>query len=46
MPVDLPQGVSATIAAGAVTVKGGKGSLSLGLRDGIKVVQIDKHLSV
>jgi large subunit ribosomal protein L6 len=46
MPVELPQGVSATIAADAVTVKGGKGSLSLGLKSGIKVVQVDKHLSV
>jgi large subunit ribosomal protein L6 len=45
-PVDLPQGVSATIAADAVTVKGGKGTLSLVLKDGIKVVQVDKHLSV
>ena len=46
MPVYLPQGVSATIPADAVTVKGGKGSLSLGLKSGIKVVQVDKHLSV
>ncbi len=45
-PVDLPQGVSATIAADEVTVKGGKGSLSLSLKSGIKVVQQDKHLSV
>ena len=46
MPVDLPQGVSATIGADAVTVKGAKGSLSLKLRSGIKVVQQDKHLAV
>jgi large subunit ribosomal protein L6 len=45
-PVDLPQGVSATIAPDAVTVKGGKGSLSLILKSGITVVQQDKHLSV
>jgi large subunit ribosomal protein L6 len=45
-PVDLPQGVSATIGADAVTVKGGKGSLSLNLKTGITVVQQDKHLSV
>ena len=32
MPVDLPQGVSATIGADAVTVKGAKGSLTLSLR--------------
>ncbi len=46
MPVDLPQGVSATIAAGAVTVKGAKGSLTLALKSGIKVSQADKTLSV
>ncbi len=45
-PVDLPQGVSATIGADSVTVKGAKGSLSLSLKHGIKVVQEDKHLSV
>ena len=45
-PVDLPQGVSATIGADAVTVKGSKGSLTLALKSGIKVVQQDKHLSV
>ena len=45
-PVDLPQGVSATIGADSVTVKGAKGSLSLPLKQGIKVVQQDKHLSV
>ncbi|MDE2305950.1 MAG: 50S ribosomal protein L6 [Gammaproteobacteria bacterium] len=46
MPVNLPQGVSATIAADGVTVKGAKGSLSLKLKDGIKVVQNDKSLAV
>ena len=46
MPVDLPQGVSATIGADAVTVKGAKGSLTLALKSGIKVVQQDKHLEV
>ena len=30
-PVDLPQGVTATIAANAVTIKGAKGTLSLPL---------------
>ena len=45
-PVDLPQGVSATIGADAVTVKGSKCSLTLALKSGIKVVQQDKHLSV
>ena len=46
MPVDLPQGVSATIGADAVTVKGAKGSLTLAIKSGIKVVQQDKHLEV
>ena len=45
-PVDLPQGVSATIAAEGVTVKGAKGSLTLPIKSGIKVVQKDKHLAV
>lgn len=45
-PVDLPQGVTATIGADAVTVKGAKGSLTLALQHGIKVVQKDKHLEV
>ena len=46
MPVDLPQGVTATIAADVVTLKGAKGSLSLPIKSGVKVVQQDKHLEV
>jgi large subunit ribosomal protein L6 len=46
MPVDLPQGVSATIAADVVTVKGAKGSLTLAIKNGIRVVQQDKHISI
>lgn len=45
-PVDLPQGVTVTIADDAVTLKGAKGSLSLKLKNGIRVVQQDKHLAV
>jgi large subunit ribosomal protein L6 len=45
-PVDLPQGVSATIGADSVVLKGAKGSLTLPLKHGIKVVQQDKHLQV
>jgi large subunit ribosomal protein L6 len=45
-PVDLPQGVTATIGAESVTVKGAKGTLTLALKQGVKVVQQDKHLSV
>ena len=46
MPVDLPQGVSATIGADAVTVKGAKGSLTLAIKNGMKVSQHDKSLAV
>ena len=46
-PVDLPQGVTVTIGGESVTVKGAKGSLTLALKTGIKVVQQDKqHLAV
>mgnify|MGYP003333267546 CR=1 FL=1 len=45
-PVDLPQGVTATITAEAVTVKGSKGTLSVPLTGGVKVVQADKHLEL
>jgi large subunit ribosomal protein L6 len=45
-PVELPQGVSATIAADAVTIKGAKGSLSLPLADGVSVVQAEKKLQI
>jgi large subunit ribosomal protein L6 len=45
-PVDLPQGVTATIAASAVTIKGAKGSLSLPLTPGVSVAEKDKKLSV
>jgi large subunit ribosomal protein L6 len=45
-PVELPQGVSATVADAAVTVKGTKGSLTLPLKPGIKVVQEQQKLAV
>jgi large subunit ribosomal protein L6 len=45
-PVVLPQGVTATIAADQVTIKGGKGTLSLKLRTGISVVQEGSQLTV
>ena len=45
-PVDLPQGVTATIAADSVSLKGAKGSLTLAIKSGIKVIQQDKHLEV
>jgi large subunit ribosomal protein L6 len=46
LPVKLPQGVNATIAADAVTVKGAKGALSLPLADGVTVAQKDQTLVV
>jgi len=46
MPVKLPQGVNATIAADAVTVKGSKGALTLKLGDGVTVAQKDHELVV
>src|SRR5437660_11454659 len=45
-PVELPAGVTATIAADAVTIKGAKGSLSLPLTAGVSVVQPDKKLQI
>ena len=45
-PVELPQGVTASIAADAVTIKGAKGSLSLPLTEGVSVVQTDKKLQI
>jgi large subunit ribosomal protein L6 len=44
--VDLPQGVTATIAGNAVTIKGAKGSLNLPLAPGVSVVQEEKQLAV
>jgi large subunit ribosomal protein L6 len=46
LPVNLPQGVNATIAAGTVTVKGAKGALTLPLADGLSVAQKDQTLVV
>ena len=38
-PVDLPQGVTATLAEGSVTIKGAKGSLSLPLAAEIRDIR-------
>ena len=46
MPVPLPQGVNATLAADSVTVKGAKGALTLKLADGLTVAQQDQSLVV
>ena len=45
-PVDLPQGVTATVAANLVKVKGAKGELSLVVANGVSVEQQDKKLAV
>ena len=45
-PVDLPQGVTATVAANTIKVKGAKGELSLVVADGVTVEQQDKQLQV
>jgi large subunit ribosomal protein L6 len=45
-PVALPQGVTATIAAGQITIKGGKGTLNLSLSPGVQVSEKDKTLQV
>jgi large subunit ribosomal protein L6 len=45
-PVDLPQGVTATVAANTVKVKGAKGELSLAVAKGVSVEQQDKKLQV
>ena len=44
--IELPQGVTATVAADKVTVKGAKGSLSLQLTPGIAIEQREKRLAV
>ena len=43
-PVELPQGVTASVAANLVKVKGAKGELSLTVGDGVTVEQQDKKL--
>jgi large subunit ribosomal protein L6 len=45
-PVVLPQGVTATITAHSVTLKGAKGSASVALVDGVEVVEKDKQLTL
>ena len=45
-PVDMPQGVTATVAAGSVTLKGAKGSLTLALAAGVSVAQQQQQLLV
>ena len=44
--IDLPQGVTATIATDQVTIKGAKGTLSLPVSAGVSVAQKNKTLQV
>jgi large subunit ribosomal protein L6 len=44
--IEVPQGVTATIAPENVTVKGAKGTLSLALKPGVSIEQKDKQLQV
>ncbi len=44
--IDLPSGVSVSVAAGNVTVKGAKGALTMAISPGVSVEQKDKQLSV
>jgi len=44
--IDLPAGVTVSVAGGAVSVKGSRGVLNLVLGQGVSVVQQDKTLSV
>jgi large subunit ribosomal protein L6 len=45
-PVELPQGVTATVSADAVTIKGAKGSLTLPLDRGVSVTTAEKKLEI
>ena len=45
-PVDLPQGVTATVTPALVTIKGAKGSLTLPLTAGLAVREENKKLAV
>lgn len=44
--IDLPTGVTVSVAADAVTVKGAKGALTVAIGPGVSVVQQDKKLAV
>jgi len=45
-PVSLPQGVTATISAQQVTIKGAKGSLSLALKGGVTWNRSTRRLNI
>lgn len=45
-PVELPKGVEVSIAGGEITVKGGKGSLSLKLHEKVNIEQVENELKI
>jgi large subunit ribosomal protein L6 len=45
-PVDLPQGVTASVASNVVKVKGAKGELSLTMGNGVSIEQQEKKLQI
>ena len=45
-PIELPQGVTASVASNTIKVKGAKGELSLVVADGVTVEQQDKKLQI
>jgi large subunit ribosomal protein L6 len=45
-PVTLPKGVTTTVDGGTVTVKGAKGTLSMPLRPGLRLVQEGQEVRV
>ena len=45
-PVELPQGVTASLVAESITLKGAKGALTLALADGVSVAQDNQTLTV
>jgi len=45
-PVELPSGVTASVASNVVKVKGAKGELSLTVANGVSVEQQDKKLAI
>jgi large subunit ribosomal protein L6 len=45
-PIDVPAGVTVSVAPEAVTIKGAKGSLTVAIGPGVSVVQQDKRLAV
>jgi large subunit ribosomal protein L6 len=44
--IDLPTGVSVSVAGSAVTVKGARGALTVVLGEGVSIVQQEKKLSI